>query len=66
METQIEKIAAALRAAIPVLEEHAEDERAFWGTEDKHGLAAEAEKILQDAQAALGVNTQGDTRSASK
>lgn len=51
-------ITAALRAALPVLEEHAEEERTFWGAEDKHGIAAEAEKIFQDAKAALLENNQ--------
>jgi len=56
--SNIETLTAALRAAIPVLEEHAEDERAFWGSDDKHGLAAEAEKILNDAQTALSENAK--------
>ena len=60
--SKIETLKAALRAAIPVLEEHAENERTFWGSDDKHGLAAEAEKILKQAQTALSENVRDEPR----
>lgn len=48
-----EKLRAALEKALPVLEEHAEEERVFWGKRDEHGLAADAELIYAEAKAAL-------------
>lgn len=43
----------ALTAALPILEEHAEDERSFWGEEDKHGIAREAEQVYERAKEVL-------------
>ncbi len=54
---EIERPWTALSAALPVLEEHAEEERTFWGKDDKHGLGREAEEIHQQAKAALSPNT---------
>ena len=53
---EIERLRVALKAALPVLDEHAEDERSFWGDEDKHGMAREAEQIHEQAKAALSPN----------
>lgn len=54
---EIERLRTALAAALPVLEEHADEERVFWG-DDKHGLAREAEEIHQQAKAALSPNME--------
>lgn len=43
----------ALRAALDTLEEDAIAQRAFWGETDKHGIAAEAERIYKMAKGAL-------------
>lgn len=51
---QLTKARSALEKALPVLEEHAEDERTFWGAEDKHGMARDAETIHAEAKAVLG------------
>jgi hypothetical protein len=53
IQSECAKLRAALSAAISVLDEHAEEERTFWGVEDKHGLAREAEQIYEQAKAAL-------------
>ena len=55
---EIERLRAALKAALPVLDEHADDERSFWGAEDKHGLGRDAEQIYQQAKTALSPNDQ--------
>ena len=52
--------------ALPVLDEHAEEERKFWGAEDKHGLASEAEKIHEQARAALSSPNVADEPRAAK
>lgn len=58
MNNAEQRLRAALVAALPVLEEHATDERAFWGADDKHGFAAEAEGVYEQAKAALVSNKQ--------
>jgi hypothetical protein len=37
-----------LRDALAVVEEHADSEAAFWGEEDKHGLASDAQKLVNE------------------
>lgn len=59
---QIARLRVALQMALPVLDEHAEDERSFWGDEDKHGLARDAEKLHEVAKAALSPNVKGEPR----
>jgi hypothetical protein len=57
---------SALEAALPTLEEHAEEEREFWGETDKHGDAAQAEKVLKNARHALSfwrVSTEAERSS---
>lgn len=46
----------ALKEALDTLEEDAIAQRAFWGADDKHGIAAEAERIYEKAKAALSPN----------
>lgn len=58
MNSTEQQLRDALAAALPVLEEHAADERSFWGPDDKHGLAADAEKIYEQAKAALASNNR--------
>lgn len=53
LQRRVNRLEAILSCALLVLEEHAEDERSFWGEEDKHGLAREAEQIYEAAKAAL-------------
>lgn len=55
---EIERLRCALKAALPVLDENAEDERSFWGAEDKHGMAREAEQVHEQAKAALSPNAE--------
>jgi hypothetical protein len=46
-------LGAVLADALPILEEHAADERAFWGTDDRQGLARDAEQLYGRAKDAL-------------
>jgi len=65
IQSECAKLRAALTAALSVLDEHAEEERKFWGAEDKHGLASEAEKIHDQARAALSSpNVAAEPRAA--
>ncbi len=48
----------ALKEAVDTLEEDAIAQRAFWGDDDKHGIAAEAERIYEKAKAALSPNAE--------
>lgn len=52
-----EKSIDALKEALDTLEEDAIAQRAFWDKSDKHGIAAEAERIYEKAKAALSPNT---------
>ena len=52
-----EQLRSALSAALDTLEEDAIAQRAFWEDDDKHGIAAEAERIYEKAKAALSPNT---------
>ena len=54
LEEELEEAREALQKAIPILEEHAEEERIFWGEEDKHGIASEAESVLKMVQRIVG------------
>lgn len=56
---EFEQLRAALTTALPVLEDHAKEERSFWGAEDKHGLAGEAELIFEQAKKALSLRNAG-------
>lgn len=51
-----------LKDALEVLETHANDERDFWGKEDKHGFAGRAADIYHRAVAALSPNDPGQPR----
>lgn len=55
-------IERALRAALDTLEEDAIAQRAFWGADDKHGIAVEAERIYEKAKAALSPNDASQQR----
>ena len=66
IQSECAKLRAALTAALSVLDEHAEEERKFWGAEDKHGLASEAEKIHEQARAALSSPNVADESRAEK
>jgi len=48
-----EQLRSALSSALDTLEEDAIAQRAFWGDDDKHGIAAEAERIYKMAKSAL-------------
>jgi hypothetical protein len=52
---------AALAAAIDTLEEHADDERKFYGAEDKHGIAEAAEEVLRRAREAMALAAPSNT-----
>lgn len=43
----------ALLAALPALEEQAEDERDFWGQEDRNGTAKRAEQLAENVREML-------------
>ena len=66
IQSECAQLRAALTEALPVLDEHAEEERKFWGAEDKHGLASEAEKIHEQARAALSSPNVADEPRAAK
>lgn len=53
MTAELVRLKDFVRATIPVLDECAEDERTFWGKEDKHGIAAASEQLLITAKASL-------------
>lgn len=48
-----EQLRSALLSALDTLEEDAIAQRAFWGDDDKHEIAAEAERIYKIAKSAL-------------
>ena len=57
-----EQLRSALTDAVDTLEEDAIAQRAFWGAADKHGIAAEAERIYEKAKAALSPNVKAQPR----
>jgi hypothetical protein len=62
IEHKAQPLADALREALPIIEEHAEDERAFWG--DRHGHAVSAENLLAAVRDALRGWSDGPSAAA--
>lgn len=54
-----EQLRSALSSALDALEEDAIAQRAFWGDDDRLGIAAEAERIYQKTKAALSPKHRG-------
>ena len=50
---ECQELRRALSAALDTLEEDAIAQRVFWDNDDKHGIAAEAERIYKMAKSAL-------------
>ena len=52
---ECQELRRALEAALDTLEEDAIAQRSFWGVDDKHGIAGEAERVHALAKYALSL-----------
>lgn len=58
-QRKIKALVEAMEAALPTLEENADNEAAFWGKQDKHGIATDANRVFDKARAALALAKEG-------
>lgn len=52
---ECQELRRALEAALDTLEQDAIEKRSFWGVDDKHGIAGEAERVHALAKYALSL-----------